>query len=160
MLAHSFLGNIFPLLGSMGTGLRIFVGLLSFTLYLLSANGYYHLAKGQHIEYAFIAFLPFIRFYMVGEIIGEKMTFIQWTLPYVQVVYPLFALASLFVSPLPFIGTLFFICLVVYAYTALYRVLCMYVGKEAVPFLIVCIFFPFMFYIYPFIIRHRPLISR
>ena len=123
-------------------------------LYVLSSIGLYRLAANKGIASPFLAWLPYGRDYLLGEIIGEKVVFFSPVVPYAQWIL-LFAPVA--ISILSFAQPIGAICTAVfalYAYCAHYRLFKLYRPNSAMLYLVLSIILPFLLPIFVFVIRN------
>lgn len=146
-----FWGN----LGFLGLSFIILVGILPMVFYIFSSIGYQTMAKARGIEYPWLAWLPVLRLYLLGEIVGEKMVFIRWTIHYVQVIAPVLVVVSFLFLGLSWIGPILAVLYLLVSYTLAYRLLRLYDDAHATTLLLLSIVLPFLLSLYPFILRHR-----
>ncbi|MDD2414976.1 MAG: hypothetical protein PHI94_07400 [Eubacteriaceae bacterium] len=122
-------------------------------LYILSSFGYYTMAQKRKIDYPWLCWIPLVRMYILGELISERIHFIKWTIPYVQVLLPSFVACTLLFGWIPVLGGLV-CCVTIFLYlSAFYRLYQCYTSKHAVLFWILSVVIPVMFCIFPFILR-------
>ncbi len=74
-------------------------------LYLLLSDALFFMARQKRISFSFIAWLPFIRLYLAGSLIQESIEIFGLTIPYVQVILPVFSILSRIFSVIPIFGT-------------------------------------------------------
>lgn len=123
------------------------------TLYVLGSLGLYSLAKGQKLEYPWLAWIPIARDYLLGELTGNKMWGLKgskWVLALTPVL--LFALDLTGIGIV--LGLPLSIVYLVYFYMVLFQLFKKYRPANADLYLITSIIFNFMIPIWYFIIRN------
>ncbi|MCK5129417.1 MAG: hypothetical protein KAQ68_06180 [Clostridiales bacterium] len=134
----------------------LFGGFLVFLLgaaaYVLTAIGLYKMAQNQNLENPWLAWIPIAQFYVVGALIKE-IKLGSTTIPRMELVLPLGALAVAVLSWIPFIGTLVALAYYALMVYSLYLLFKLYVPNEAVLYTILSALG--LFAIFIFIIRDK-----
>ena len=94
------------------------------------------MALKKNIEYPWLAWIPIIKLFILGEIIGEKVTISSLKIPYAQVILPVASICSGALIAIPFFGWIIGIAIAVYNYAAYYRLYKLYYSDSAVLFLV------------------------
>lgn len=141
-------------LGLIILGGGIILLLIAFILYLLGAIGLYKLAKNNGIEHAFLAFIPILQAYLIGELIGELKVF-NFDIPRPEIVLPVAPIAASIISPVPVIGVLAGIALLILNIFAIYKLFSVYTENSATIYTVLSVVLPFMFPILLFVIRDK-----
>ena len=155
MLESSFIAGVAALIASLGIVAILIALIIPITLYCLSSYGRYTMALQKNIDYPWLAWVPVIKLYILGEIIDEKVCISTLVLPYAQIVLPIVSAFGTVIATIPFIGWLIAIAVVIYNWAAYYRLYRLYTPDSAVLYLVISIIFPFMLSIFPFIIRKK-----
>lgn len=155
MLETSLIASLVAFVAGLGILTVLFICLIPIALYLFSSFGLYTMALKKNIEYPCLAWIPIIKLFILGEIIGEKVTISSLKIPYAQVILPVASICSGALIAIPFFGWIIGIAIAVYNYAAYYRLYKLYYSDSAVLFLVLSIIFPFMLSIFPFVIRNR-----
>ncbi|MEG0074771.1 MAG: hypothetical protein RR310_03860 [Eubacterium sp.] len=152
---YTFIAGLLAFMAGFGM-LAIFLAfLLPIALYIFSSLGLYTMAQIKGLDYPWLAWIPFVKLFIVGELINEKVYFGSFAIPLAQVILPISAVCSGAFATIPYIGWLIGIAFLVYNYVAYYRFYKLYNADSAILFLVLSIIFPFMLSIFPFIIRNR-----
>lgn len=139
----------------------VFLAIIGIVLYIFDSIGRYTMAKNKGLNSPWMAWLPYFRDYLLGDIIGDKVAFGTFIIPYAKmilVVGPIVisVLSAATYSDNSAVGVLFTLCAIafaVYQYGAFYRLYKLYRPDSAVVFLVLSIFFGFLIPIFTFIIR-------
>ena len=143
MLETSLVASLVAFVAGLGILTVLFICLIPIALYIFSSFGLYTMALKKNIEYPWLAWIPIIKLFILGEIIGEKVTISSLKIPYAQVILPIASICSGALIAIPFFGWIIGIAIAVYY------------SDSAVLFLVLSIIFPFMLSIFPFVIRNR-----
>jgi hypothetical protein len=153
--------NLFAILAIFG-GFAILFCIIAIVMYLLFSFGLYQMAKNQGIQYEWLAFIPIAQMYIPGKIIKTLKVF-NFDIPMVELTLPVSLLVVIALGNIPFIGFLICIAFAMLLYSAVYKLFCLYKGREnAQTMLIISLLsLPlggFMLPVYAFMIRNlRPL---
>ena len=123
-------------------------------LYVLNSLGIYRLAQNRELENPWLAWIPIVNLYLIGELTGNTMWGIKgskWILCLSPIVIPLIALTGIGVIIAAILNCIY----VVYYFMILYRLYRIYNQSNAVLFLILAIIFPFTRPIFNFVIRNN-----
>ena len=139
----------------------VFLAIIGIVLYIFDSIGRYTMAKNKGLNSPWMAWIPYFREYLLGDIIGDKVAFGTFIIPYAKmilVVGPIVisVLSAATYSDNSAVGVLFTLCAIafaVYQYGAFYRLYKLYRPDSAVVFLVLSIFFGFLIPIFTFIIR-------
>ena len=139
----------------------VFLAIIGIVLYIFDSIGRYTMAKNKGLNSPWMAWIPYFRDYLLGDIIGDKVAFGTFIIPYAKmilVVGPIVisVLSAATYSDNSAVGVLFTLCAIafaVYQYGAFYRLYKLYRPDSAVVFLVLSIFFGFLIPIFTFIIR-------
>lgn len=140
--------------GTIGTAALFILLLPAIALYVLGALGLYRLAKNRGIPYAWIAWIPWIQNWLLGDLTGGEMwgfggsSLVLVLTPPVLALLSMTGVGALLAAPLS-------IAFVVYTYMVLYKLFKMYAPDTAVLFLVLGILFSFLIPIWYFIIRNN-----
>ena len=74
MLETSLIASLVAFVAGLGILTVLFICLIPIALYLFSSFGLYTMALKKNIEYPWLAWIPIIKLFILGEIIGEKVT--------------------------------------------------------------------------------------
>lgn len=155
MLETSLAASLVAFVAGLGILTILLICLIPIALYVLSSFGIYTMALKKNIEYPWLAWIPVIKLFILGEIIGEKVVISSLKIPYAQVILPVASICSGALIAIPFLGWIIGIVIAIYNYAAYYRLYKLYYSDSAVLFLVLSIIFPFMLSIFPFVIRNR-----
>lgn len=154
MLETSLVASLVAFVAGLGILTVLFICLIPIALYIFSSFGLYTMALKKH-RVSMAGLIPVIKLFILGEIIGEKVTISSLKIPYAQVILPVASICSGALIAIPFLGWIIGIAIAVYNYAAYYRLYKLYYSDSAVLFLVLSIIFPFMLSIFPFVIRNR-----
>jgi hypothetical protein len=103
--------------------LMMFLFIAWIVAYILLSFGLYQAAQKRNLQFPWMAWLPFARYYLVGTMLRNELTITPRTrIPYFQYILPVAsALPMLVYGPLAWLVTLAVYALVVLAYIALFR---------------------------------------
>ena len=132
-------------------GILIIIGV---ALYLLFAFGLFKMAKNQRIEQAWLAFIPIVQLYIIGLLVGDKITIFDNEFTNLGVILVVASLASLVLSFIPFIGILFTLAYLALFYYVLYNLFVLY-EENAVLYLVLSIIVPFLLPVFVFMMREK-----
>ena len=145
--------NFLESLGSLGHFLIFVIISLIILLYVLFSVGLQTMAQKREMDYPWLAWFPVLRFYLIGELVNEKMVLGPWTISYVQVIIPILSIVTLFSILLPWIGWIAAVLYIILSYTLAYRFCKLYNRIHASAMLFFAILFPVLLKLYPFILR-------
>lgn len=134
--------------------LFMFIFLGAIALYVLESLGYYTLAKKRGLDEAWLAWIPVVNGYLLGELTGDEMWGMKGS-KYVLSITP-FVLFLLNITGIGMIlGVPMMITYLVYYYMCLYRLYKLYKPDSADLYLVTSILFNFMDSIWIFVIRNN-----
>ena len=125
--------------------------ILGIAAYVFTALGLYAIAKNRGMENSWLAWIPIAQFYIIGDIVKELKFGNSFTIPRMELVLPLGALAAAILSWIPVLGWLVGIAYAVVAVYSLYILYKKYVPEQAVLYTVLFFLFP----IFIFIIRKK-----
>ena len=126
---------------------------LGIAAYVLTALGLYAIAKNRGMENPWLAWIPIAQLYIIGVIVKELKFGESFTIPKMELVLPLGALAVAVLSWIPVLGWLLSIAFAVVLIYSLYILYKKYVPEQAVLYTVLsCIG---LFAIFIFIIRKK-----
>lgn len=143
------------LVASLGIVAVIIAAAVPLALYCLSSYGLYVMAQNRGIEYPWLAWIPIVKLYILGELLDEKVCFGAQALPYAQVVLPIVSVFGTVIITIPFIGWLLSLAVMVYNWAAYFRLYKLYAPDSAVLYLVLSIVLPFLLSIFPFTLRKK-----
>lgn len=123
-------------------------------LYVLGSLGLYTLARNAELESPWMAWVPFARRYLLGELTGNKMWGFEgskWVLSIVPLVLVILPLSYVGIGLSMIIGIVY----TVYYYMVLFQLYKKYRPQSADLFIITSIIFEFLIPIYTFVIRNN-----
>lgn len=129
--------------------------LVMLALYCLLAAGIYRMAKNRVIDYAWLAWIPIMRCYIIGEIVCEKIVIFRRTIVNVQLILPVLTIFAVIFSGVPVAGPLLIILWLVLIYTIAWRTFRLYAVALRGWCFAACLICPVMLWIFPFIFRKR-----
>ena len=149
-------GSDYGMFGALAAA-GLFLGLLFFAIaiaaYVLTALGLYKLAQKQNFENAWLAWIPVAQFYIIGKIVGEAKFGTAFTIPRLELVLPLGAIAIGILGYIPVLGQLIALAYAVVCIYSLYLLYKKYVPDQAVLYTILSAVG--LFAIFIFIIRDK-----
>lgn len=128
--------------------------LVFFVLYLLGAIGLYKLAKNKGIDYSFLAFIPILQGYIVGVLISKFKVF-NFEIPRPEIILPIAPVMASVLSPIPLVGALAGVGLIILNVFALNKLFSIYVKDNATLYTVLSVVLPFMLPIFLFSIRNK-----
>ncbi len=123
-------------------------------LYVLSSIALYRLATNKGISSPFLAWIPYGRDYLLGEIIDEKVLFFSPVIPYAQWILLIGPVAISILSFAQPVGLICSVVFALYAYCAHYRLFKLYRPNSAMLYIVLSVIFPFLLPIFIFVIRN------
>lgn len=123
--------------------------------YVLSCVGLYGMAVNRRMDYPWLAWIPIVRYYLLGELVSEKAYFIKWRLPYPQVILPLLFCLAVVTAGIPIVGNVLLVLFVFYYDCVMYRLYRLYAGSHAPFDLLLSMVFPLLFMLFVFLWRNR-----
>jgi len=127
--------------------------ILGIAAYILTALGLYAIAKNRGMENPWLAWIPIAQFYIIGAIVKELKFGSSFTIPKMELVLPLGALAMAILGWIPVLGWLLGIAYAIVAVYSLYVLYQKYVPQQAVLYTVLsCIG---LFPIFIFVIRKK-----
>lgn len=134
-----------------GIGLAILgLSIVCIVLYILKSVGLYKMAKNENEKTAFLAFVPYGCFYVLGKIVGKTKIFgVEIDNP--EVLLPLLGLGMY----LPYMGIVASILFILALYGLLYRLYEKKSTNFSTVLLILSILFPFLIPIFLFGLRNK-----
>ena len=156
--SYAALAAIFAALGIF----LVIFAIIGIVLYILDSIGRYTMAKNRGLNSPWMAWIPFFRDYLLGDIINDKVAFSTLIIPYAKmilVVGPIIisVLSGATYSNNSVVNVLFTLCAIVFAvyqYGAYYRLYRLYRPDSATVFLVLSVFFGFLIPIFTFILRN------
>ncbi len=139
-------------------GFGIIIWIVAILWYFLSAFGFYRLAKNAGVTPAWIAWIPFLQFFLLGKLDNDRVWGIpgaSWILVLGHILIPVLANYVGTNSVVNFIYYALTFVFYVYLQTAYYDLYKIYAPNTAVLWLVLGIIFPFLIPIFVFIIRDR-----
>lgn len=128
--------------------------IISLALYLLESFGLYTLAKRKNLEYPWLAWLPIVKNYLLGELTGNEMWGLdgsKWILVFAPIV--MIALSLTYFGF--FLSLVLSLAFTVYYFMVLFKLFKEYQPKSADLFIITSILFPVLIPVYLFVIRNK-----
>jgi len=132
------------------TVIGVIIGIVA---YILTAIGLYAIAKNRGMENPWLAWIPIAQFYIIGAIVKELKFGDSFTIPKMELILPLGALAIAVLGWIPVLGWLLGIAYAVIAIYSLYILYKKYVPEQAVLYTILSAIG--LFAIFIFIIRKK-----
>ncbi len=125
--------------------------------YVLQAFGFYKMAKNRDLPYAWISWIPLCQYYIMGDLIGNRLWgfgFTNWALVLGSILSTLlsYVVPNIDNSFVLLLILVYYIVYYVYQMTAFYRLYQMYSDHPTL-FLVLSIIFPFLTAIFIFAIR-------
>lgn len=145
--------GLFALIAGLGIFTISMLLLIPIILYVFSSLGIYTMALRKNIQYPWLAWIPIIKLFVLGEIIDEIVLISSLKIPYAQVILPIAAVCTSAFIAIPYLGWLIGIGVAIYNYAAYYRLYKLYRPDSTILFLVLSIIFPFMLSIFPFVLR-------
>lgn len=139
--------------------------LLAIAVYVLGALGLYTLTKNRDLPFAWFAWIPFLRGYLLGQLINDRVWGFggaRWILLFGSFVLSLLAnLAIVFDWPMWTVSLIGAVSLVltVYIISANYKLFRMYRPESAMVITIIGIFVPVLYSIWYFVIRNDRVVN-
>ncbi|MGL4606073.1 MAG: DUF4190 domain-containing protein [Eubacteriaceae bacterium] len=163
MMSDAFGRGFFPVFMTIMMAIIIFLLISLVVEYIFSSIGLYTMAKNRNISHPWLAWVPFAKEYLQGELINDDVSIGSWHIPYAKIFLPLLpivvSVVGGFLGLIPYIGVVFIWIITLafsfYSYTALYWLFNIYSPKHRVVFLVLSIIFPFLCGIFIFAIRHN-----
>ena len=141
--------------------LGIFGGILIFAIgvvaYILAAIGLSKLGEKQNVPNAWLAWIPIAQLYVIGALIKE-VKLGTLTIPRMEIVLPLGAVAIGILTFIPVLGQLIALCYYALCIYSLYMLYKLYVPNEAVLYTILSALG--LFSIFIFIIRDKDQVAQ
>ena len=147
MLETSLIASLVAFVAGLGILTVLFICLIPIALYLFSSFGLYTMALKKNIEYPWLAWIPIIKLFILGEIIGEKVTISSLKIPYAQVILPVASICSGALIAIPFFGWIIGIAIAVYNYINYIIQILQYCFLYSVSFSLLC----FRFFLLSFV---------
>lgn len=123
-------------------------------LYVLSAIGLFNMAKRENISYAWLAWIPGVQYFLVGDLIGNKVWgfgYANWILAVAPFIIGILGNYSSMFWVSSILGIVFY----VYQCFALFGLYKIYKPESATLFLVLGIIFIFLNPIFIFVIRNN-----
>ncbi len=133
-------GGAFALFAGVFLFLIFILIVVGFLSYLLFALGVFKMAKNKNCKNPWMAFIPFVNFYTLGQIL-EPLNIFGKDIKNAPLVLMVLSLASLFISPIPVIGQLLSLAIVIFMYMVFYKLYEMYSNNASI-YIILSIIFP------------------
>ncbi len=142
---------------AVGIGASLLGLIIGIVIYVLTALGLYKLAQKQNFENAWLAWIPFIQYYIIGKIVGEAKFGTAFTVPKLELILPLAPIAIWVVTIIPYLGLLIAV-LAAIAYAvlfiySLYLLYMKYVPEQAMLYTILSALS--LYWIFIFVIRDK-----
>lgn len=142
----------FLMLLLVGGGFLVLI--IALILYLLGAIGLYKLAKNKGLNHSFLAFIPVLQGYIIGMLISELKVF-KFDISRPEIVLPVAPILASVLSPIPVIGVLVAVALIILNIFALHKLFSIYVRDSATIYTVLSVVLPFMLPIFLFVIRNK-----
>ncbi|MDO4288087.1 MAG: hypothetical protein Q4C55_02760 [Eubacterium sp.] len=155
MVEYSIFAGLAALVATLGIAAVLVAVAIPAILYCLSSYGLYVMAVNKKADYPWLAWIPIVKLYLLGEIIDERVCFGSLALPYAQVILPIASVFGTVIVAIPFVGWVCSLAIMVYSLAAYFRLYKLYAPESAVLYLVLSIILPFMLSIFPFAIRNR-----
>ena len=139
-------------LAALGIFGAFFMSAIGIAAYILTAIGLSRLGEKQNIPNSWLAWVPIAQFYVIGAIIKE-VKISTFTIPRMELVLPLGAVAVSILFMIPVLGWLICLCYYALAIYSLYLLFKLYVPNEAILYTILSAIG--LFAIFIFIIREK-----
>ncbi len=123
--------------------------------YIFTALGYYTMAKNKGIDHAWMAWIPIVNNYLMGEIIDDVVAIGDNKIPYAKWVLLFAPFVVAVIAAIPYIGLIISVLYSVYVYFSLYRLYKLYNEDKAVLFLVLSIIFAIAIPFFVFALRNR-----
>lgn len=136
-------------------GVRTPVLLLMLALYCLLSAGIFRMAKNRGIDYAWLSWIPIMRCYIIGELVGEKIVLFRRTIVNIQLILPILTIIAGMFSGVPVAGLLLIILWLVLIYAIAWRIFRLYDFPLRGWCFAACLVCPVMLWVFPFIFRKR-----
>lgn len=114
------------------------VFLVGIALYVIHALALMKMATNRNIDNAWLAFIPFANFYIIGLLVG-KQSLAGYEIDKPEFVLPLAALGGFMLTGLPLIGFFFSVVSIIAATLALFWIYKLYIPESAVLYTILSI---------------------
>lgn len=155
MYNFSLTGILFSLPASFSLRLFLTAFMIWFVLFIISGIGFRSMARLRGIEYIWMIWIPFVRLYFIGELVHEKISIASVVFSNVQLFYPMLFFVTAIALFFPVIGYFFVVCCAVYTAAVFCRLYHLYDARHYKRMTVISIIFPFMYAIYPFLLRHH-----
>ena len=155
----SALSFLLPLFLSVGL-LFLAIGVAA---YVLNAVGLYTMAKKRGIESPWLAWLPVGNQYILGALIGDRVTIGSCTILYARIFLPLLSVLFAWLVGIPamlsgsgiFVIILVAVFVTIYQYASQYNLYRIYDADHRIIYLVLSLIFPLAMPIFVYYLRHR-----
>ena len=124
-------------------------------LYIFNALGLYTMAQREGISYAWIAWIPLVQNFLIGDLINNKLWGFGYT-NWILVIVPIVTSVLSQFSSMSWVSGVISLAFYNYTIFAYYKLFKIYKPESTVLYTVLGIIFPFLFGIWTFIIRNNP----
>ncbi len=147
------LGAVLAFLAGMGI-LAFVVGVV---LYVLKSIGLSKMAANRGIENPWLAWIPVADLYIIGMLVQQIRLF-NYDIPNLGLWFPVVSVAGSILGTIPAIGPIFYIALFIFDIVVFYELFKQYTDQAVLYTVLSAIFF-FLWPVFIFILRDKPLLQ-